>query len=137
MATQHPLPSVSAAVRAASSGADMLALPRWAVVGDALNEAKVAHQVAARLRAKGKEVHVVNPREKDGRCPTSLRDCPPVDVVDLIIHPALGLAVIDEMAAAAIPNVFIQPGAGSEEIIAKCEKAGIAVHQGCVLMELV
>lgn len=35
------------------------ALPRWAVVGDALNEAKVAHQVAARLRAKGKEVHVV------------------------------------------------------------------------------
>lgn len=98
----------------------------------------------------------MNPREKEGRCVTSLSAllesssenndggsssvggaaASPVDVVDLVINPALGPGIIDDMAALGVVNVFIQPGACSEEILERCSSHGISVHQGCVLIEL-
>ena len=115
----------------------MLAMQSWAVVGDALNEKKPAFAIAEKLRGAGKDVFVVNPREKQERCATALADVPSsVDVVDLVISPKIGPAIIDDMASLGIKNVFIQPGAGSDEIIAKCATAGISVHEGCVLIEL-
>eukprot|EP00617_Octactis_speculum_P012678 CAMPEP_0185770826 /NCGR_PEP_ID=MMETSP1174-20130828/61363_1 /TAXON_ID=35687 /ORGANISM="Dictyocha speculum, Strain CCMP1381" /LENGTH=121 /DNA_ID=CAMNT_0028456425 /DNA_START=97 /DNA_END=462 /DNA_ORIENTATION=- len=120
-----------------TSGQSMLNSQTWAVVGDALNEKKPAFDVAERLRQSGKVVYIVDPREKEGRCFTSLSDCPqPVDVVDLIISPRLGPTIIDEMQNLGIQNVFIQPGASSQEILEKCGDAGIEVHHGCVLREL-
>mmetsp|Transcript_9983 Transcript_9983/g.20012 ORF Transcript_9983/g.20012 Transcript_9983/m.20012 type:complete len:133 (-) Transcript_9983:233-631(-) len=128
----------------ATTGRKMLDMPRWAVVGDALNPKKPAFAIAEKLREAGKEVHVVNPREKEGRCFTSLiatkdeagESGAPIDVVDLVISPQLGPGIIDEMAALSIANVFIQPGAASEEILQRCAIHGISVHQGCVLVEL-
>jgi uncharacterized protein len=79
----------------------------------------------------------VNPRETEGRCFTSLKDVKlPIDVVDLVISPKVGPSIVDEMIELDIKNIFIQPGAGSDEIVEKCKAAGISVHQGCVLMEL-
>ena len=135
----------------------MLAKTRWAVVGDALNPAKPAFAVAERLRARGKTVHLVNPRERNGRCFLSLAEAAAaaaaaaddaasdaaaasgaaaIDVVDLIISPKLGPSIIEEMRSLGIPDVFIQPGAGSDEIRDACREAGIRVHEGCVLREL-
>ena len=128
------------ATQATNPGAyNMLKMNRWAVVGDVLNTEKIAHAVVTKLRDAGKDVVLVNPREKDDkRCFTSLRDCsePPVDVVDLIISPKIGTSIIAEMSELGISNVFIQPGAGSPAILAACEMAGITVHEGCVLREL-
>ena len=126
-------------IRAMSTGTGtpMLQLQRWAVVGDVLNPNKPASAVAERLRSVGKDVALVNPREKEGRCLTSLRECEPKpDVVDLIIHPGIGSRIIEEMKEIGIANVFIQPGAGSDAIKAACAEAQIAVHEGCVLREL-
>jgi predicted CoA-binding protein len=67
----------------------------------------------------------------------SLAECEqPIDVVDLVISPSIGPSIIDEMAVLGIRNVFIQPGAASEEILKKCSELEISVHQGCVLVEL-
>ena len=73
----------------------------------------------------------------DGESFASLKDCPPpVEVVNLIINPRRGVGIIDDMKALSIKNVWIQPGAASPEILQKCAESGIAVHQGCVLVEL-
>eukprot|EP00621_Florenciella_sp_RCC1693_P010662 CAMPEP_0182530478 /NCGR_PEP_ID=MMETSP1323-20130603/5943_1 /TAXON_ID=236787 /ORGANISM="Florenciella parvula, Strain RCC1693" /LENGTH=131 /DNA_ID=CAMNT_0024739777 /DNA_START=36 /DNA_END=431 /DNA_ORIENTATION=+ len=126
-----------------TSGAEMLGKRRWAVVGDALNQAKPAYRVAEKLREAGKDVVVVNPRAREdvvssGLCVLSLRDCaqPPIDVVDLIISPKIGPDIIVQMAELGIPDVFIQPGAGTDEIREAAASAGISVHEGCVLIEL-
>ena len=72
-----------------------------------------------------------------GRCATTLEECPqPIDVVDLIISPTMGLGIIDEMVDLGISDIFIQPGAESEEVLEKCLQSDIRVHQGCVLREL-
>ena len=128
-------------VRMASSttttGADMLAMQKWAVVGDALNENKPAFRIAKKLQDAGKDVHIVNPREKTERCARALYEIDSsIDVVDLVISPKIGPRIIDDCASLGIKNVFIQPGAESDEILEKCSQAGISVHQGCVLVEL-
>ena len=43
---------------------------------------------------------------------------------------------MEQAAILGIKHVFVQPGAGSPEIDALCARAGIAVHHGCVLVEL-
>ena len=127
-------------VRMASSGttgADMLAMQKWAVVGDALNENKPAFRIAKKLQDAGKDVHIVNPREKTERCARALSEIDAsIDVVDLVISPKIGPSIIDDCASLGIKNVYIQPGAESDEILEKCSHAGISVHQGCVLVEL-
>jgi predicted CoA-binding protein len=59
-----------------------------------------------------------------------------VEVLDLCIHPSLGLAVVKQTTALGIRNVFIQPGAESNEILDYCQKEKLNVHQSCVLREL-
>lgn len=66
----------------------------------------------------------------------NLTACPSkIDVVDLVINPAKGIEFVKEMAALDIKNLWIQPGAESTEILNFCKDNGIAVHQGCVLVE--
>ena len=59
-----------------------------------------------------------------------------IDVVDLIISLKLGPSVVEEMRSLGIPCVFIQPGAGSDEIRDAGHEAGICVHEGCALRKL-
>jgi len=59
-----------------------------------------------------------------------------VEVLDLCIAPAVGLGIVREANELGIRNVFIQPGASSDEIVEYCKANGMAVHQGCVLREL-
>ena len=127
----------------ATAGEDMLRQPTWAVIGDVLHPRKPARAVAERLEALGKTVVRVNPRVKPGTDPhgvifRSLRDAAAksdIDVVDLIINPRDGLVQMEHAAALGIKSAFVQPGAGSDEILALCEREGIAVHEGCVLRE--
>ena len=46
------------------------------------------------------------------------------------------LEQLQKAAELGVKNVFIQPGAESDEILAFCASKGITVRQGCVLREL-
>jgi hypothetical protein len=121
----------------------MLEQKSWAVIGDVLHPSKPARAVAERLEAIGKTVLRVNPRatpasDPDGILYKDLRAAcatSPVDVIDLIINPRDGLQQMQQAAELGIKAVWIQPGAGSDEIRALCREKGIAVHEGCVLIE--
>ena len=123
---------------AASDGSAMLKKKVWAVVG---NHGKnpVVGQLTERLRSHGKEVIRVNPYNKPPAEFSSLKDLPDpesVECVDLVVNPTMGMDVVEQMAALGIRNLFVQPEAGSEELSSRCEELGIAVHEGCVLVEL-
>ena len=88
------------------------------------------------LQAGDKKVFVVNPGYASAGVFASLEDVgEPIDVVDLVINPAKGVGVVDEMKKLGIKNLWIQPGAGSPEVLGAAKAAGIAVHEGCVLVE--
>lgn len=120
------------------SGNEMLQQKRWVVVGRGSNN--IVQQLLAHLKGRGREVSHVDPYGASGPdVPKRLLDLPnssAIDVVDLCARADLGEKVIEECIQIGINNVFVQPGAGSSEIEAACAKAGISVHNGCVLREM-
>jgi len=118
----------------------MMAKSVWCVVGDVVNSAKTASRLGPHLVKNGKDVWFCNPSTKTvetNRLKKSLVDIPAsIDVINLCIHPAKGKLVMAEAAKSGIKNVFIQPGAASDEILEICKKGQIEVYQGCVLMEM-
>ncbi|KAL1516028.1 hypothetical protein AB1Y20_002641 [Prymnesium parvum] len=110
-------------------------LKRWAVVGDVLNAAKPAFDVCKRLEECGRTVYRVSPYCKDGSCFTSLDDiAEPIDAVNLIVSPKIGVGVLDSMAAKGIKYVFIQPGAEGGDVLPRAASLDLTVQQGCVLV---
>lgn len=107
----------------------------WAVAGDVLNPTKPASRVVERLRASGREVHLLNPRDATGTCAKSLADIGRVDAVNLIIAPAVGVKVVEEMHALGVRFLFCQPGADSPSVLARAKALGLVVVRGCVLVE--
>jgi len=122
----------------ATDGSGMLSKKTWAVVG---NHGKnpVVGQLTERLRSNGKTVYRVNPYGKPPAEYKSLADIPDpssVDCVDLVVNPTMGMDIVDECERLGIANIFVQPGAGTPELVARAESKGIGIHQGCVLVEL-
>jgi len=112
----------------------MLARARvWAVVGDVLNPIKPAYSVVSRLRHFQKTVFLVNSRS-DKCLPNLAAAEEQIDAVNLIVSPKVGVGIVDEMISLGITNLFIQPGAGTQEIVDKAEAGGIEVIQGCVIV---
>ena len=131
------MPTRSEFLAAQNAGKLWLEQPRWAVIGDVLNPAKPASAVVAALEGSGKQVSLVNPRDKSGKCFAGLSDVgSAIDVVDLCINHVEGLKQVRQAAELGITRVFIQPGAESDAILAFCEEKQIAVFQGCVMVEL-
>lgn len=119
------------------NGREWLRLRTWAVAGDVLNEAKYAHTIAETLQKEGYEVVLVNPRSRDPRVCRSLSEHgQPIEVLDLVIHPKLGLKLVEEAQTLGIKRVLIQPGAESEALLAYCAEHGIEAIEGCVLRAL-
>jgi len=120
-----------------SIAAHMLEQWTWAVVGSH-GKNPICDRLVHRLLAGNKKVFRVNPSAPTGAADlaTSLRACDePIDVVDLVINPVKGVEVVNEMGRLGIKNLWIQPGAGSPEILELAKKLNINVHQGCVLVE--
>ena len=120
-----------------ANGWQWLRLPVWAVAGDVLNVAKYAHTIAQTLQKEGYQVVLVNPRSREPSLYRSLSAYPgAIDVLDLVIHPALGLKLVQEAHALGVKRVLVQPGAESEAILNYCAEKGLDVVQGCVLRAL-
>lgn len=93
-----------------------------AVVGANDNPSKYGNRIYRDLKAKGFTVFAVNPfrDEVDGDpCYRSLADLPEAPtIVDFVIPPARTLEVLGECLELGYTNVWIQPGAEDEAVLA-------------------
>jgi len=102
----------------------------FVIVGDTLNEEKYAAIIKKAMIEAGYEVQCV------GKELPSLNDTVgEIDIVDLCIHPAKGLPLL-QACRRPYKSVVIQPGAGSEEITAWLDSQGIPWIDGCLLVGL-
>jgi uncharacterized protein len=102
----------------------------FAVVGDTINEDKYAHKIKKKMLKNGYEVFPV------GKELASLNDIPgDLDIIDLCIHPAKGLALMKECKK-EFKAVVIQPGAESDELVQYLKDSQIEYLEGCLLVGL-
>ena len=113
---------------------------RWAVVGANNNPEKYGNIIYKRLKAEGREVYAVNPLYDtvDGdTCYPDLTSLPVrPDVVNMVVTPKRGYAVVDEAEALGIRHMWFQPGTHDDELLEYTEEKGMTALTACVLVAL-
>lgn len=114
---------------------------RIMVIGASTNREKFGNKsVRAHVRA-GHEVFPVNPRADviEGlACYAAIADVPgPIDRATVYLPPALGVAAMHELAARGdVGEVWLNPGAESEEVVEAAEAGGLTVIQACSIVDI-
>jgi len=116
-----------------------LAEPAIALVGVSRSGKKFGNFARRQLLAKGYRVYPIHPTATtiDGvPCYSRIADLPePVRAALIVVPPSEAAKVVGEAAAAGIRRVWLQQGAGSPEVLRKCQEAGVeAVTGECILM---
>ena len=102
----------------------------FAVLGDTLNEEKYAYKINNGLLEKGYSVYGV------GKELSSLNDISEdLDIIDMCIHPAKGLALLKECKK-PFKCIVLQPGAFDDELVVYLKKNNLPYIEGCLLVGL-
>ena len=109
--------------------------PTVAIVGASADQNKFSNKsIHAHLRA-GYEVYPVNPKEEtiEGlKCFKSVAEIPvALDRISLYLPPAVGMKVLDDMAAKGCQELWVNPGADSPELIQKAQMLGLNPIVAC------
>ena len=111
-----------------------------AVVGLSQNPAKPSHYVSAYMQQHGYKIYPVNPSiesvlgEKSYASLTELPVKP--DVVNVFRVPAQIPAIVDEMLALGLKNLWVQLGIVNEAAAERAEQGGIrVVMDRCIMVE--
>lgn len=118
----------------------MLEKTKWAVVGANGDSDKYGNMIFKKLLKKGYEVYPVNPNYEtiDGyKCYPDLTSLPiKPEVIDMVVSPKRGRAIIEEAAKLGINNIWLQPGTYDEELLKLIQDRGLTAVQACVLVAL-
>ena len=109
---------------------EIMAQKRFAVLGNTLDETEYAYRIKHELLEKGYTVYSVGKELK------SINDIEgDIDVIDLCIHPALGIKLLKECKK-DFKMIVIQPGAADENLLAYLDENHVPYVDGCVLVGL-
>jgi predicted CoA-binding protein len=121
--------------------ADFLAQGPYAVVGASSDRAKFGNKVLRAYKAKGFDVHPINPREAEIEGLEAYRDLKSLPQtprgVSIITPPAVTERIVAEAADLGVRFVWMQPGAESPEAIRIARERGLDViaDGSCFLVE--
>ena len=115
-----------------------------AVIGASNDCSKFGNKAVRAFLRSGYSVIPVNPRlaaagEMVEGCETyaTVLDIPhDIDLATLYVQPGIGRAVIATIAEKKIPELWINPGAGSEELVAAANEWGILVSEHCSIVAI-
>jgi predicted CoA-binding protein len=109
-----------------------------AIIGASSQRRKFGNKAVRAYLDAGYTVYPVHPKEEriEG-LPVyhSVADIPgPVAMASLYVPPAVGAAMLDEIAAKGIRIVWANPGAESPELVEKGTKLGLEVYVACSIV---
>lgn len=115
--------------------------PTVAILGASQNRSKYGNKSVRAHLAQGYDVYPINPAadEIEGlKVYKKLADIPVerLDRISVYLSPAVGLQLLEEIAAAGAKQVFFNPGAESEELLTKARELGIDPIQACSIVDV-
>jgi hypothetical protein len=119
----------------------MLAAPRTvAVIGASNVKEKYGNKAVRAYLRKGWTVYPVTPNalEVEGhKAYASITDIPgPVYRATLYLPPQLGIGVLEGVKAKGVKELYVNPGAESEELLAKADALGINAIWACSIIDI-
>ena len=118
----------------------MLAMKTIAVVGLSADPNKASHYVSAYMQRHGCKILPVNPSLTEvlgEHCYRSLKELPvKPDLVNVFRPPQAIPAIVDDMLALGLKNIWVQQGIINMEAAGRAEQGGIrVVMDRCIMVE--
>jgi predicted CoA-binding protein len=115
--------------------------PTVAVIGASNDRSKYGNKAVRAFRNQGWEVYPVNPSlsEVEGIPASPSVDALPIQRLDrasFYVPPRVGLGIIESLAKIEVGEVWLNPGSGSRELLARAEALGLNVIQGCSILDI-
>ncbi len=109
-----------------------------AIIGASTNRAKFGNKAVRAWSQAGYTVYPINPKadEIEGiKAYKSYADLPEAPgYANLYVPPAVGLQLLDEIAAKGTTEVFANPGADSVEMVERGKELGLNVMRTCSIV---
>jgi predicted CoA-binding protein len=109
-----------------------------AVIGASNDRNKYGNKAVRAFRQRGDTVYPVNPSEAviEGlRAYRSIGEVPGrPDLVSVYVPPAVLLDLLPEIAAKGCDELWLNPGAESESVLAEASRLGLNVIQACSIL---
>ena len=113
-------------------------MPSIAILGASSNPAKYGNRAVRTYKNLGWTVYPIHPSEKEIEgipVHASIKDIPgPVDRASLYLPPSVGILVLADIANVGAKELWVNPGAGSDELIRKAESLGLNVIEACSIV---
>ena len=111
-----------------------------AILGASTDRTKFGNKAVRAYAQSGYQVFPVNPRESSVEglpAYASIRDVPErPDVVSVYLPPPVTLKLLPDIAQRGCGELWLNPGAESDEILATAESLGLEVVQACSIVSL-
>jgi predicted CoA-binding protein len=109
-----------------------------AIIGASSDRRKFGNKALRAFQHQGHTVIPVNPNEAEVeglRTVASVLDIPgPVDMATFYVPPDVGVRVLDDVARKNIREVWLNPGADTEAVIARARTLGIEPIVACSII---
>ena len=109
-----------------------------AVIGASNDRRKYGNKAVRAFLRQGYRVVPINPREREVeglRAYASVLEVPgPIDMASFYVPPSVGESIIDEMVAKQIAEVWLNPGAESDALIARARALKLRPIVACSIM---
>jgi predicted CoA-binding protein len=109
-----------------------------AVIGASNNRQKFGNKAVRAFVRQGYTVVPINPNEVEVEGLATFKsvlDVPgPIDMASFYVPPDIGLQVIEQVASKQIPEVWLNPGAESDELIARARSLSVNPIVACSIV---
>ena len=111
-----------------------------AVVGASSDRAKFGNKALRAFRAEGHTVIPINPNEREieGLATyASVLDVPgPIDMATVYVQPEIAVQLLDELEQKKIPEIWVNPGAESDELLSQARRRNLNVIAACSIVAI-
>ncbi len=109
-----------------------------AVIGASSHRFKYGNKAVRAFLQRGYTVYAINPNEQHVEgLPTypSVLDVPgPIDMATVYVQPDVGVGVMDQLAKKGVQEVWLNPGADSDEVVDRARALGLKTIQACSII---
>lgn len=111
-----------------------------AVIGASSDRSKFGNKAVRAFLAEGHTVIPINPREREVEglpAYSSVLDVPQaIDMATVYVPPEVGLQLLPDLEAKRIPEIWLNPGAASDDLVAEAKRRGLNVIEACSIIAI-
>ena len=111
-----------------------------AVIGASSNRQKFGNKAFRAFERQGYTVIPINPNEPDVEghrtYPTVLDYPGPIDMATVYVPASAGVGVMDQLKQKGIGEVWLNPGADEDAVVARAKALGLNVIQACSIIAI-